>query len=148
MQSRTCQADCTWGGFGACGGEGVCSPGAVEAIGCGTCGSQQRTCDGACQWSLGGCACAGCADPRASAMAACLARFANCWDTGSAGVIGTTGGCSACNCDPIDQWQMFCYANAYDDYNCAQCNLYEIQRSHDPCNCNPGTTPGIGTWCP
>jgi hypothetical protein len=43
---------------------------------------------------------------------------------------------------------MFCYATAYDTYNCAECTLGEIQRSHEPCNCDPGTTPGIGTWCP
>ena len=88
-------------------------------------------------------------DPVQAALEACQAVFPNCVNTNSAGIIGyAANSCQGCNCDPEDQWQMFCYATAYDDYNCAQCTLGEIQRSHSPCNCDPGTTPSIGTWCP
>ena len=43
---------------------------------------------------------------------------------------------------------MFCYATGHDDYNCADCTLGEIQSAHNPCGCDPGSTPAIGTWCP
>jgi hypothetical protein len=42
---------------------------------------------------------------------------------------------------------MFCYGTGYDEYNCAECVLGDVQRSHTPCNCNPGTTPTIGNFC-
>lgn len=45
--SRTCAADCTWGGWTGCQNEGVCSEGATQ--GCGSCGGTQ-TCESNCQW--------------------------------------------------------------------------------------------------
>ena len=69
-RTRTCAENCTWGGFGACVGQGVCSPGDTEnesqTVSCGQCGEQQqqrtRTCTGSCTWgdfgpfnNVGGC---------------------------------------------------------------------------------------------
>jgi cysteine-rich repeat protein len=103
-------------------------------------------CSSACAQELA--VCSGIPNKLAGAMAACQAKFPNCVNTGSAGVIGyANSSCQGCNCDPVNEWQMFCYANAYDTYNCATCNLGHIQRSHSPCNCNAGTTPTIGYWC-
>lgn len=110
------------------------------------CGGCNRPCPGTCQGGICNLICASVTDPPAAAMTACLQVFSNCVDTGYAGVIGYVN-CQGCNCDPIPEWQMFCYATAYDTYNCAECTFGEIQRSHSPCNCDPGTTPPIGTWC-
>jgi hypothetical protein len=90
-------------------------------------------------------------DPAEAAMEACLRVFAFCWDTilagGGTGVVGTTReGRAGENCGPPEDWQMFCYATAYDEWHCGECVLGEIRRSHDPCNC--GNTPAIGQWCP
>jgi hypothetical protein len=56
--TRTCQSDCTWGALGACTGEGVCKPGAIDT----NCMSGPSTdrkldpclvkeCSDSCQWS-------------------------------------------------------------------------------------------------
>ena len=93
----------------------------------------------------GGNVCAAIGDKRAAAMAACRATFPNCQDSGSAGVVGWRQ-CMGCNCDPQGNWAMYCYASAYDNWNCAQCTLGQIQRSHTPCACG-NNTPEIGRWC-
>lgn len=49
-QSRSCGGDCTWGGWGSCGGEGECSAGETESEACCDCGSRSRTCSGGCGW--------------------------------------------------------------------------------------------------
>jgi len=61
-QSRGCGGDGRWGGWGACGGQGVCAPGQVQAEHCGECGTRQQACTGSCQWSGSWSGCAG-ADP-------------------------------------------------------------------------------------
>lgn len=143
--NRTIDSNGTWVGPNIPAGKanitgGACAAGqfvnAVSSTGALTCGAPVA----------GPAVCANIADKRAAAMAACRAQYANCQDTNSAGVVGWSN-CMGCNCDPQGQWSMFCYASAYDTYNCAQCTLGQIQRSHTPCNCNAGTTPGIGTWC-
>ena len=57
-QTRTCQSNGQWGGFGPCMNQGPCTPGQTEAQSCNTglpgiCspGSQTRTCQSSCQWS-------------------------------------------------------------------------------------------------
>ena len=56
-QSRTCDASYYWGAWGACTGEGPCSPNAYEEEACcdlgggyTMCGTHGRTCGGDCQW--------------------------------------------------------------------------------------------------
>jgi hypothetical protein len=56
--TRTCGADCQWGGWSGCGGQGVCSPGQSEAGACGQCGQRTRTCNSGCGWD-GWSACSG-----------------------------------------------------------------------------------------
>ena len=103
-------------------------------------------CNASCQLEEG--VCSAYPDIAAGAMAACLKVFPNCQDSGYAGVVGWADGhYMGGNCSPPNLWQMFCYATAYDDWNCAECYLGHIQRSHTPCGCNPGTTPTIGYWC-
>lgn len=57
-QTRTCGADCKWGGWAGCGGEGACAGGQMDEQACGDCGKHSRTCDGSCMWGDFG-ACAG-----------------------------------------------------------------------------------------
>ena len=49
-RTRTCQANCQWGSWGACTGEGECSAGASQTRDCGDCGSQSRRCSSNCSW--------------------------------------------------------------------------------------------------
>ena len=39
VHARTCQANCQWGGFGSCDGQGVCAPGQTDSKPCGDCGT-------------------------------------------------------------------------------------------------------------
>ena len=33
------------------------------------------------------------------------------------------------------------------DYNCSACTLGQILGPHNPCSCNPGTSPVLGSFC-
>ena len=33
------------------------------------------------------------------------------------------------------------------NYNCSACVVGEILGPHDPCNCDPGTSPVLGSFC-
>ncbi len=98
-----------------------------------------------CQFT-GGCA----GDPVAQAMAVCMAQFPNCViQTG--GVVGwDVPECTGCNCGPpTDPWRFYCTANdpMGTNYNCSPCSLGDILGPHDPCNCDPGTSPVLGSFC-
>ena len=63
QKTRTCGANCQWGAYSGCSGEGTCAPGASESAGCGQCGQKTRTCTAQCGWGgysecsgQGGCA--------------------------------------------------------------------------------------------
>jgi len=98
-QTQTCGADCAWGSFGACGGEGVCTPGATSSRPCGTCssGSQTRTCRSDCTWgSYGTC----------TGVTFCTDAFGA---TVCPGARGERGGCTAgctrtCTCSSTGSW--------------------------------------------
>jgi len=47
---RECEADCHWGGWGECMGQGPCGPGTVEEKACSDCGIQVKVCDDDCNW--------------------------------------------------------------------------------------------------
>ena len=52
QQWRTCGADGTWGGFGACAGEGPCTSGDTETQSCeDDTGTQARVCNTECTWA-------------------------------------------------------------------------------------------------
>ncbi|MBM4396410.1 MAG: putative metal-binding motif-containing protein [Deltaproteobacteria bacterium] len=51
-QARSCTGSCSWGAWGSCGGEGVCSPGEQQTESCGYCGTRTRTCTSSCAWGL------------------------------------------------------------------------------------------------
>jgi hypothetical protein len=59
-RTRTCREDMTWTEWSACSTGGVCTPGATETQGCGTCGlgTQTRSCGETCAWGAWG-ACSG-----------------------------------------------------------------------------------------
>ena len=48
-KTRTCTSSCTWGSYGSCTGQGVCSPGATTQSGCDPCA--RKTCSSSCAWS-------------------------------------------------------------------------------------------------
>ncbi len=87
-------------------------------------------------------------NPRAAARAACEARFPSCVDTGSASIIGFAPPSSqGSNCDiGANRWLQFCYADAYDSYNCNTCQVGAIKLAHDPCVCGENTET-IGDFC-
>jgi hypothetical protein len=93
--------------------------------------------------------CAAYPDPVAAAMAACQAQFPYCQSTGYLGIVGwNDASCYACNCDPVANWQLFCFGTGYDDWDCGPCELGRIRSAHTiACNCNAGTTAYLGTWC-
>jgi len=104
-QSRTCNGDCTWGGWSGCVGQGECWAGDTQTQGCCDCGSQTRTCGGGCTWG-GWSGCAG-PDPGGGAEVcatgepgSCAEGRVRCWD-----------GCRTCRrvnepqperCDDVD----------------------------------------------
>ena len=49
-RTRTCSSTCTWGGWSACTGQGICQTKSQQVKVCASCGSQTRTCDSSCQW--------------------------------------------------------------------------------------------------
>lgn len=64
-QQQTCQADGTWTDQGACGGEGVCTPGASVQKACGTafCSTLTETCQANCSWKPSACTAPGVCAP-------------------------------------------------------------------------------------
>ncbi len=58
--------------------------------------------------------------------------------------------CTGCNCGPpSSSWRFYCTADdlAGANYNCSACTVGQILGPHDPCNCNPGTSPVLGSFC-
>ncbi len=100
-QERTCQSDCTWGALGACSGEGVCAPGAIDTNCISGPSTDQKLdpclvkeCSSSCQWS----AC------KLKAGAVCA------WEAGH-----------NYKCCGTDMWQ-FCSSASCDWHPCASCN--------------------------
>lgn len=50
IKTRTCGANCEWGDWSACTGEGECPESEEETVSCGDCGTQTRICDFSCNW--------------------------------------------------------------------------------------------------
>lgn len=164
--TATCDADCT---AVAC-GDGSLNPAAGEACddagetaacdldctaascGDGTInGAAGEECDGGPAGECGpDCLFAGCLpDPVALAMAACMAAYPSC-DIVGGGVVGYGGGsCTGCNCGlPADPWRFYCTMTSdASNYNCSACTVGEILGAHNPCSCDPGTSPVLGTFC-
>ena len=97
---RTCRADCSWGGWGGCQGEGTCTPLTSESRGCGDCGDQERRCSLACAWqswgqcrNLGECA-AGATEQQACGI--CGSQSRTCSGACSWGAWGACGGQGLC----------------------------------------------------
>ena len=67
------------------------------------------------------------------------------------GVVGWGGAsCTGCNCGlPAEPWRFYCTADdpGGTNYNCSACSLGQILGPHDPCSCNPGTSPVLGSFC-
>jgi hypothetical protein len=164
--TAACDADCT---AVAC-GDGATNPAAGEA--CDDAG-ESATCDVDCSAAECGdatvnatageecdggpagdcgpdCLFAGCQpDPVALALAACMADYPSC-DIVDGGVVGYgAGSCTGCNCGlPASPWRFYCTATSdASNYNCSACIVGEVLGPHDPCNCNPGTSPVLDTFC-
>ncbi|MFO0557760.1 MAG: hypothetical protein U0269_07045 [Polyangiales bacterium] len=104
-RTRLCNADCSWGAWGACGGAGACAAGATESRACGFCGTQTRRCAADCSWELWS-ACTGSRDCAPGTV-----------DTTGCGTCGqrTCGAdcrwpaaCSGCRCDARTQCGFTC----------------------------------------
>lgn len=93
-------------------------------------------------------ACEGGQDAVALALAACQAEYTNC-DVMDGGVVGHDGVGTGSNCGtPAHPWRFYCTETSdASNYNCSACTVGEILGAHDPCNCNPGTSPVLGTFC-
>ena len=132
-ETAACNADCS---AASCGDQILNAAAGEECEGV-------AGCDGSCQW-------AGCApDPEALALAACAADgYANCV-VADGGVVGWNAPeCQGCNCGlPADPWRFYCTVTAASNYNCSACTVGEILGPHDPCNCDPGTSPVLGQFC-
>lgn len=93
----------------------------------------------------------GCTDDLLTeALVVCGAEFSNC-DVVDGGVVGwDEPSCGGCNCDPVDSpWRFFCTEDNADgsNWNCSACLGGEILVGHNPCNCDPGTSAVIGSFC-
>lgn len=104
-QSRTCGADCRWGGWGSCTGQGECAAGTTQTRACCDCGSQTRTCSGSCRWGEYG-ACNG-PDPEGGTIRCETGEPGPC----AIGIKRCVNGCVTCKrtyepipelCDNID----------------------------------------------
>lgn len=134
VQSATCDVDCT---------TATCGDGVVnEAAG--------EQCDGGAPGECGpDCLFVGCPpDAEAVAMAACMAAYPSC-DVVDGGVVGYgPGESTGSNCGPpTEEWRFYCTVTAADNYNCSACTVGEILGPHEPCNCDPGTSPVLGMFC-
>jgi hypothetical protein len=110
-----CSATCGWEAWGACTGEGACTPGATAARACGRCGTQGRTCGDECAWGDWG-ACAGERECAAGATESrscgrCGTQGRSCSDTCGWGDWGACGGEGACA------------AGAVESRACGRCGL-------------------------
>jgi hypothetical protein len=161
--AATCDADCT---AVSC-GDGTFNPAAGEA--CDDAG-ETATCDADCstvqcgdgtineaagEQCEGGAGCGadclfvGCgADPTAQAMAACMAAYPNCTPM-DGGIVGHGAGVGVgSNCGPpAYEWRFYCTVTSGTNYNCSACTVGEILGAHEPCNCDPGTSPVLGYFC-
>ena len=95
--SRTCQADCHWGAWSACQGQGECAAGATQSEACCDCGHRNRTCGNDCQWNGWG-ACAG-PDPNGGQTACDTSQPGPC----ASGSVRCVAGCIDCvsNYQPV-----------------------------------------------
>lgn len=107
---------CTWEAWGACQGEGACSPAATESRACGNCSTQQRTCLGSCQWGAWGtCTGEGACTPLATQSCgncgtqSCsnTCQWQACGGEGACSPLATQscGNCGTQSCSSTCQWQ-------------------------------------------
>jgi hypothetical protein len=133
-ESAACDADCT---------TAACGDGTINATAGEDCeGGSPDICGADCLYT-------GCApDPVALALAACMAQFPSC-DVVDGGVVGYgPPECAGCNCGPpSDPWRFYCTATSGTNFNCSACSVGQILGPHDPCNCDPGTSPVLGSFC-
>jgi len=148
----------------------ICGDGNIDAgeqcdggnLGEASCQSQGFTggtlgCTGACTFDTAACtngggggggACEGGQDPVALALAACQAEYSNC-DIVDGGVVGHNGVGTGSNCGtPAHPWRFYCTETSdASNYNCSACTVGEILGAHDPCSCDPNTSPVLGSFC-
>jgi hypothetical protein len=161
--SASCDADCTAASCGdgttngaageACddAGQTAACDGDCSAVSCGdgylnpAAGEECEAGDPFCE----GCLSVGCgADPQSLAISACMATYVNC-EVVDGGVVGWNDPyCTGCNCGPSgDPWRFYCTVTSASNYNCSACTVGEILAAHEPCNCDPGTSPVVGSFC-
>ncbi|HQK51289.1 MAG TPA: hypothetical protein PLK60_08885, partial [Myxococcota bacterium] len=138
QRSRTCTAACGWSEWGACTGEGLCTPGEVQTEGCGNCGQRSRTCTAACGWSQWG-ACTGegvCApgEVRTQSCGNCGIATAVCGSTCTWGPFGTCTG------------QGVCTPGAVEEQACGLCGTQSRQCTSE-CGWTPWSTCGNQGVC-
>jgi hypothetical protein len=65
------------------------------------------------------------------------------------GVVGYDGVGVGSKCGtPAWPWRFYCTETSdASNYNCSACTVGEILGPHDPCSCNPGTSPVLDTFC-
>jgi hypothetical protein len=133
-ESAACNTDCT---MAAC-GDGLVNTTAGEE-----CEAPEAFCDADCLYT-------GCQpDPVALAMAACMAAYPNCTPQ-NGGIVGHGAGVDVgSNCGtPAHPWRWYCTVTSdATNYNCSACTVGEILGAHDPCNCDPGTSPVLDSFC-
>jgi len=122
---QTCHTDCSWG---ACTGEGECSPGTVDVQACGSgdcTGAQQRTCQADCNW--GG-------------WSACSSEGSSCGVHCGTCTGGACGGEGACRASQSPSSDCSCPADG-----CVEADYYDYPDFGDcdeSCNCQ-GCAPVI-----
>ena len=142
QQVRTCgEVDRRWDDFGACEGEGVCTPGSEQA--CGRCGVQR--CADDCTW--GPCEAEGVCDPGTrEACGNCGSRGCNAacqWDAcGGEGVCapGERRDCNACGeqgCTAQCQWEPCNNGDGTEFRRCNTCGWQFCCPNGNWCDCAP-----------
>jgi hypothetical protein len=176
-QYANCTGTCTWGSFGNCEGQGVCSNGSTKMEGtCGNCGQQLWSCSN-CQWQMGQCQNQGICSPGASktegtcgkcgkyqyqCTGSCQWSQTGCVGEGvcSQGSTKTEGTCGNCgqqlwSCNASCQWQQSTCQNqgacspgsTKTEGSCGKCGKYQYTCTAS-CTWQQGSCTGEGTCTP
>ena len=147
LRTRHCDDQCAWGDYGACAGEGACTPGDTSRTGCGDCGTKTRACTDQCAWGDYG-ACEGegaCApgDMSFTGCGDCGTRTRACTDQCEWGDYGSCEGEGACA--PGDTSATGCGDCGTKTRTCSdQCTWGGYGSCADQGACSPGDTSATG----
>ena len=137
-QLRTCNGSCTWDPWGACTGQGVCSPGQTGSQPCGLCGTQSRTCSAQCQWgSWGTCSGQGVCSPGQTQNTSCGNCGSQSRTCTSSCAWGSWGSCTGQgSCSPGQTQTSSCGNCGSQSRSCTgSCSWGSWSSCNDPCAC-------------